>query len=183
MKGLVFVHFLEIVENEYGFEIADEIIESSNLATKGAYTTVGTYDHKELLQLVRKLSQKTQIPVNNLLETLGNKMFKVLSLRYPGFTENMDDVFTLLQNIENIIHVEVKKLYQDAELPQFQHKFLNKNQLELIYSSPRSFSSLAKGLIQGCIDHYAEPVFIKSMEVLCHEKNQVRFIIEKKGVF
>jgi len=181
MKGIIFVHFLEIIENEFGLKMADQIIESSNLSTKGAYTTVGTYDHDELLQLVGQLSRLTKTPVDALLEKFGIKMFTVLSLLYPGFIENMDDVFTLLKNVESIIHVEVKKLYPDAELPQFQHNFRKKNEIELIYSSPRPFESLAKGLIQGCINYYAEPVVIKSMEILCRKKNQIRFVIKKKG--
>lgn len=181
MKGIVFVQFLELVENEFGFEMADEIIESATLATKGSYTAVGTYDHNELIQLVGNLSSRTKIPVNQLTVIFGEKMFKVLSSSHPDFVNNFEDVFSLLKNVEDIIHVEVKKLYPDAELPTFKYSFPEKERMELIYTSPRPFADFAKGLIQGCIAHYAEPVVIKSMETLSHKENQVRFVLEKKG--
>jgi hypothetical protein len=180
MKGIVFVHFLEMVEKEFGFEMADQIIESSQLKTNGAYTTVGTYDHKELLALVTNLSDRTQIPVSQLVNVFGKKMFGILAASLPDMIKEMDDVFSLLENVEKIIHVEVKKLYPDAELPTFKHKRLSRNCMELIYSSPRPFENFAKGLIRGCIDYYSEPVVIKSMETLHSKKNRVRFVIERK---
>ena len=51
MKGIVFVQFVEMVEEKFGLATADRIIEQSKLSTNGAYTSVGTYDHTELLQL------------------------------------------------------------------------------------------------------------------------------------
>ncbi len=48
MKGIVFTNFFEMVEEKIGFELVDQLIEGTELATGGAYTTIGTYDHKEL---------------------------------------------------------------------------------------------------------------------------------------
>jgi Haem-NO-binding len=44
MKGMVFTEFLELVERSWGEELVDELIESCELASGGAYTSVGTYD-------------------------------------------------------------------------------------------------------------------------------------------
>ena len=43
MKGIVFTEFLEMVEEKYGLEMVDDIIENANLQSHGAYTSVGTY--------------------------------------------------------------------------------------------------------------------------------------------
>ena len=48
MKGLVFVEFVEFVEQEYSLEMVDRIIDNSALASGGAYTSVGVYDHREM---------------------------------------------------------------------------------------------------------------------------------------
>lgn len=181
MKGIVFVQFIELVENEFGFEMADEIIESATLATNGSYTAVGTYDHSELIQLVGNLSNRTKIPVSQLMVIFGEKMFEVLTSSHPNLVNNFDGVFSVLKNVEDIIHVEVKKLYPDAELPTFKYSFSEKNRMELIYTSPRPFADFAKGLILGCIAHYDEPVVIKSVETLSQKENQIRFVLEKKG--
>ena len=127
MKGIVFVQFIEMMEKKFGLETADRIIELSELSTNGAYTSVGTYNHTELLQLVSHLSKLKNIPVSNLVRSFGKYMFKMLTDAYPVFLENVDGVFSLLANVEDVIHMEVRKLYPDAELPRFRHRFFEKD--------------------------------------------------------
>ena len=59
MKGMVFTEFLEMVEEKFSPEMAERIIESSELKSSGVYTTVGTYDHHEMITLVISLSRET----------------------------------------------------------------------------------------------------------------------------
>ena len=71
MKGIVFTEFLEMVEDRFSPEIADRIIESSNLSSRGAYTSLGTYDHAEMVRLVSQLSAATGIAPPVLTHTFG----------------------------------------------------------------------------------------------------------------
>ena len=183
MKGIVFVQFIEMVEEQFGLETADRIIEQSEWSTNGAYTSVATYDHTELLQLVLHLSSLTDTPVADLVRSFGKYMFKILTSAYPVFLENVDGVFSLLANVEGVIHVEVRKLYPEAELPGFSHRFPGKNRMGLIYSSPRPFSKFAHGLIEGCIEHFSEPVSIESVENLPGDWNEVRFVLLRAHEF
>ena len=41
MRGIVFTEFLALVEDKFGLEMVDRIIFQSNLASEGAYTTIG----------------------------------------------------------------------------------------------------------------------------------------------
>jgi hypothetical protein len=68
MKGMVFTEFLEMVEDKFGFDTADDIIETSKdkLSTEGIYTAVGTYPHTEIITLVTNLSTVTKISVPKL---------------------------------------------------------------------------------------------------------------------
>ena len=56
MKGIVFTELIEMIENEFSLKIADDIIQRSNLKSKGVYSSIGTYDHKEIFILVKELS-------------------------------------------------------------------------------------------------------------------------------
>ncbi|MCP4964259.1 MAG: hypothetical protein GY926_03390 [bacterium] len=67
MKGVVFTEFVEMVEEKFSPEIAERIIESSDLPSQGIYTAVGTYGHTEMLQLVTRLSEETGIEVPDLV--------------------------------------------------------------------------------------------------------------------
>lgn len=44
-----------MVENQFSPKLLDEIIVECGLASDGAYTAVGTYDHDELIQMVAPL--------------------------------------------------------------------------------------------------------------------------------
>lgn len=52
MKGIVFSEFMDLVEESFGLEMIDELIEQSDLPSGGSYTAVGTYPHGEMLTLV-----------------------------------------------------------------------------------------------------------------------------------
>jgi hypothetical protein len=52
MKGIVFTEFLELVENEFGLEVVQQIIDECELETDGIYTSVGTYSHKDMFNMV-----------------------------------------------------------------------------------------------------------------------------------
>ncbi len=58
MKGIVFTEFLEMVEDKFGLETVDSIIENSNLPSEGIYTSVGTYDFNEMVSLITSLHKK-----------------------------------------------------------------------------------------------------------------------------
>ncbi len=76
MKGIVFTEFLEMVENEFSYEVADKIIEENSLTSNGAYTSVGNYDNKELLMLVSSLSNHINKPVDELVHAYGKYLLK-----------------------------------------------------------------------------------------------------------
>ena len=75
MKGIVFKEFIGMVESAFGEETVEKIIDKSNLESEGAYTSVGTYDHGEILQLVTHLSEECSTSVPDLVKTFGKHPF------------------------------------------------------------------------------------------------------------
>jgi hypothetical protein len=151
MKGVVFTEFLEMVETTFSEEVADKIIDESNLASDGVYTSLGTYDHREMLELVTHLSQETGIPAPNLVKAFGQYLFTRFTIGFPAMFADCPDTFSLLKRIDNYIHVEVRKLYPDAQLPRFQFDDSVPGRLVLEYKSERPFAMLADGLISQSI--------------------------------
>lgn len=158
MKGIVFDEFTEMVEATFGDEMLDDIIDehADELPSGGAYTAVGTYDHSELVTLVVALSEKTNTEVPVLVHAFGLHLAKVFASKFPSFFEECTDTFSFLKKIDNHIHVEVHKLYPDAELPKFSFEELENGSLKLIYESTRGFADLALGLIEGTSKYYGE---------------------------
>ena len=159
MKGIVFTEFLELVENEFGLEIVQRVIDECQLETDGVYTSIGTYSHKDMFKMVGKLSEIKGVPVPALLMVFGEYFFTTLKDKYPVFVEK-PDLFSFLNSIDQYIHPEVLKLYPDAELPRFDAEIKSDNEMLLNYMSSRKMSDLAIGLIKGASKYFKEGVEI-----------------------
>jgi hypothetical protein len=160
MKGVVFTEFLSMVEKQFSADMVDDVIDDAQLHHGGAYTSVGTYPHEEMVSMVVALSHRCGVPVPDLVRAFGEYLFGRFVLTYPSFFHGVDDAFTFLACIEDIIHVEVLKLYPDAELPRFDVEHHDAQRLVMLYQSPRHFEDLAEGLMRGCVAHFGEPILI-----------------------
>ena len=178
MKGIVFTEFLEMVEKTFDYQMVDDMLNSCDLPSNGVYSAVGTYDYSEMLQLITFLHQKTEIPVPELLHKFGGYLFGTFETNYGSFFENEDNAFDFLESIENHIHVEVKKLYPDAQLPTFITDRKDENTLEMIYKSKRKMGDFAFGLIEKTMLKYNETAKILK-ENIAEDGSEVRFTITK----
>lgn len=154
MKGIVFTEFLELVESKFGLETVDDIIFNSNLESNGVYTAVGTYPASEMFQLLEQLSDRTKISKNDLLLVYGEHFFSVIERNYPQFLKMYDDPIMMLASIESHIHVEVQKIYPNAELPTFEVLDKTKNSIELLYKSSRAMHYFGMGLINKTFQYF-----------------------------
>lgn len=177
MKGMVFTEFLEMVESHFGLPVLDRMIEEAAVSSEGAYTAVGTYDYREMVQLVSALSAATAIPVADLIKAFGRHLFERFRQTYPFMFTGVTSAFEFLRNIEHHIHVEVQKLYPDAELPTFIYEEAGPRVLVMVYRSRRPFADLAEGLIQGCITRYGQNIALRRENIEAGAINQVRFIL------
>jgi len=181
MKGIVFTEFLEMVESKFSPELADTIVEGADLPSGGAYTSVGTYDHREMIKLVSCLSQETGISPADLMRTFGLYMFERFYVLFPQYFDGIDTSFQFLERIENYIHVEVRKLYPEAELPSFECDTSQPGCLRLTYRSTRPFAPLAEGLIRGCIAHFREDAEVEVEDRSNGQGTAARFLITQRG--
>lgn len=179
MKGMVFTEFMEMVEADWSLDMVDDIIASSGVASGGAYTSVGTYPHHEIVALVQALSARTEIPVTELIRAYGRHLFKRFSVLYPRFFQGVAGSMDFLAGIEDIIHAEVLKLYPDAELPTFRIE-RGPGRLVLTYISARPFADLAHGLIEGCVTHFGDNVGVRRETPTEGLPGQARFVLENR---
>jgi hypothetical protein len=182
MKGIVFTEFLEMVEDKFSPELADQILEAAELRSGGVYTAVGTYDHHEMIELVSCLSKKTGIDSAELLRSFGAYMFKRFHVLFPDYFNGIEYSFDFLSKIENYIHVEVRKLYPEAELPSFVCDTSQPGRLRLTYRSTRPFAALAEGLIRGCVAHYGEAADIEMEDLSDGSGTAARFLLTRRDV-
>ena len=177
MKGLVFTEFQEMVSQQFGDDMVDDLIDSCELESEGAYTAVGTYDSGELVAMVVELSERTGAEIPALIRAFGHHLGKVFTSKFGDFFAEVESTIEFLKRIDNHIHVEVAKLYPDAELPVFSFDDSDPKRFILNYESTRGFADLAQGLIEETMKHYGENFTIERTDSQEGDKHCCRFVL------
>ena len=178
MKGIVFTEFLELVEEKFGLEMVDKIIYQSELKSEGIYTSVGTYSFSEMLQLLTNLSDNTGISTDDLLLVYAEHFFSLIETIYPGLLATYKSPIEMLASIEDHIHVEVQKIYPDAELPTFVIEEKTENSIIMVYKSSRAMHHFGLGLMNKTFEHFNSSATIV-LEKIKEDGTEVRFIVNK----
>ena len=169
MKGIILSEFVEYIEQELGESAAQKIIDQSELESEGAYSRVGMYDYQELIRLLTNTASQSQRDAGKLLDGFSDHLFAMFKRDYSSFFDGVDNAIEMLMQIDNHIHVEVKKLYPDAELPAFNYSINEQQQLILNYTSPRPLASVAQALVQACLKYFGDHEKLISAE---HSEDQ-----------
>lgn len=178
MKGVIFTEFVDFVTEEYGLMTADHMIEQADLPSKGIYTAVGLYDVRELEMMACRLSELTATPVPMIMRNYGYKLFFTLADQYPAYAA-VGDAFELLASLHEHVHVEIRKLYPKAELPEFTHRMLGPSQMLLVYKSKNGLADLVEGFITGCFDYYRDDAIVSRQDLSGGMGTHVRFTLRR----
>lgn len=181
MKGVVFTEFLDFVGKTFGEDTVEEIIDKSDLESGGIYTAVGFYNYQEIVELVTQLAKHTNKPVPELLQAFGRALLETFISSYPSFFQQSENLFKFLNSIDHQIHVEVKKLYPDAELPKFETLEFSDNHIVMNYRSCRAMGALAEGLIAGAADYYDTEVDVKITTLGDQSGKEIQFEISSQN--
>ncbi|ODS23397.1 hypothetical protein AB835_08915 [Candidatus Endobugula sertula] len=154
MKGAVFIAFNQMIEEQVGVAVWEQLLDEVNPESGGVYTSVEDFPDEELFALVGKLSEIANQPIETLVESFGFYLFDFLNQKYPIFSESESDFFSFLKSIDSVIHKEVRKLYNNANLPELDCEQKSENILIMRYQSPRKLCLLAEGLVRGAAKHY-----------------------------
>lgn len=177
MKGIVFVELLKMAEDMLGEACVDAVLDNTPLESGGAYSAVGNYPCAELTALIAGFSKVTDLPGHELQRIFGHWMMDVFARHYPDFFKANPDALSMLESIETEIHVEVRKLYPESELPGFDARRIAPDQLELIYTSPRPLAPFCHGLIEGCLSHYGTKAEVTSQDRSDTTQTRADFVI------
>jgi len=154
MKGVVFTEFLEFVEQSFDVDMVEDIITDANLPHGGAYTAVGSYPHSEMSLLCGALAVRSGKSVSSLIQEFGHHLSTFFHETFPEYFTQVKDFGDFLESVDQRIHVEVRKLYPDAELPEIEVLERTPEHLRLVYRSSRHLSDLAIGLIEQAATYF-----------------------------
>ena len=180
MKGIVFTELIEMVEATFGLEVADKMLAPEGLSSNGVYTSVGTYDDKDMGVLLSRLGAATGMAGGDLQRAFGGYLFGSFVRGYADMLKGFESTFGLLSRLDDFIHPEVQRLYPDATLPGFEVTHRDDVRLEMYYRSARKMPEFAEGLIQAAAKHFGETVSVQ-WRILDAEEGVFKFQVEKSA--
>lgn len=175
MKGVVFTEFVDFVEANFSVETVDHLLDTADLPSGGVYTAVGTYSSGELVTLARNLAAHVDRPLSELLHGFGQHLFRTFTVAFPQFFVGANSGMDFLERVDGYVHLEVRKLYPDAELPSFQCERRD-GAFVMTYRSALNLPDLAAGLIDGCLAHFGENLKVRR-ETVPAEPQATRFVL------
>jgi len=181
MKGIVFNVLESMVIEKAGMEGWDQLLSTVEPDSLGIYTAGKSYSDEELMALVAAASEQFSIPVPDLVQAFGDYLFDQLARKYPVFLEQEPDFFGFLGSVHDVIHVEVRKLYDEPSLPEFSIQQLAGNTMVMEYRSPRKLCMLAEGLIAGAARHYGVKYQLEHSVCMHKGADHCQFLITQEA--
>jgi hypothetical protein len=164
MKGIIFNLAEDVISERFGEDAWDDLLDAAHL--DGAYTALGNYPDDEMVRLVAAGASRLAVGEFDVLRLLGEGAFPRLAASYPVFVAPHRSTRAFLLTLNDVIHSEVRKLYPDADVPDFGFSEPNADELVLSYESPRRLCALAEGFILGAAHHFRERVDIDQPECM-----------------
>jgi hypothetical protein len=181
MQGSIYTAFSDMIIEKMNMEQWNELLEKTNPPSKGIYTSSQNYDDSELINMVVVLSEKTGITIDNLMESFGNFLFDSLYKTSPANVSQIDNLRDFLLAIDQIIHVEVKRVHPDAYLPKFEYEDGDNGELIMYYSSKRKLCYVCIGLIFGAAKKFNEEITITHPQCMHDGDACCKLMISFKG--
>ena len=153
MKGIIFTMLQDMIEETSDIDVWENMLDKANPESGGIYTSVETYPDAELFALIGALSEIKSTPLNDLIKAFGVFSLHYFAKHYSNFFEGLN-AKQFLMSVEDVIHVEVRKLYPQAGLPTFTYEDPAEDKLIMHYQSPRKLFDFAEGLIAGTAKFY-----------------------------
>lgn len=175
MKGIIFTTLNQMVEEKFGLEFWDKVLLDAKPPSEGIYTAGAFYSDAELFAIIGSISKISNIPVPDLVRSYGEYLFEKLAVYFPELVPQSASLKEFLQSIDRVIHVEVRKLHPNAELPSLQYEDPAPDQLVILYKSPRKLCMLAEGLMKGAAQHFNEKINITEPNCMHKDADHCRF--------
>ena len=154
MKGIIFNLFEDFVTENFGLEVWGDVLETANPQSGKVFIAPKTYPDEDFLSLVSATVQIKDIDLSITVKSFGKFAFDKLANRYKEFLTPHKSAKEFLLSMNSVIHVEIKKLFEGSEPPEFTYEDTAENKLTMHYSSKRKLCVLMEGFLEGVADYY-----------------------------
>ena len=180
MKGVVFKHFESFVVDSFGEELYETVLGEAELGSDGVFLGPETYPDADLFALVGKVLEKTGLELPAALQAFGRFLFDALADGAPVYLEG-HDLRSFLESVDSVIHVEVRKLFPDAETPEIEFQDAGPATFVMRYRSSRQLCHLFRGLLEGSAARFGEKIDYRESDCMLHGADACEFRVQVAG--
>jgi len=103
MNGFVFNAYVRMVEEDFGINVINYVMENSSLKSGGEYTSVDSYDYREIIKMNKTLATYTSIPGKQLMNAFGVYFFRLMKSRedFSNLNKPEDFIDRFVEFIQN----------------------------------------------------------------------------------
>jgi hypothetical protein len=159
MKGVMFNLLEAFVSEAFGDDAYEQILAACPLHARGPHVGPATYPDADLMAIAGAACAQLGVSLDAALHAFGTFAAPRLAARVPVFLEGHLHPRSFLSTIDDIIHVEVRKLDPDAQPPRIVcTDGETPDELYLSYASRRQLCPLLLGLIEGTGAIFGVPI-------------------------
>lgn len=160
MRGIIFKAYTEFIKERFDSKTLDKILQSDDYPNNGGFSAIGNYKTSYMISLINNTTHLFQSSKNEIIKQFGKFAFGYLFNRFKKLYDEENDIlnlknaFDFLENLNRLHFTELKKLYPNANFPEFGIERVDNEHIILEYSSFRDLPYLTYGLIEGCLEYY-----------------------------
>lgn len=157
MHGLIHLQLQRFVESRHGAEGWRELNRRAGLESQ-VITALQSYPDEHVTRLVTEAVGLTGMPAAELLEAFGRFLAPVYLSVYGSLVKPDWRTLELLENTERTMHRVVRVRQPGAAPPELSVERTSPKEVLVTYGSQRRLCAVARGIIRGVAEHYAEQV-------------------------
>lgn len=161
MKGTVVATWIQTAKTLWGENIVQTAMEQNGWEPDRLFLPLEDVEDAAVDRFMDLLSRAQNISKATLWYEIGRDNVRTFSQVYPSFFKGKT-LYTFLASMYDV-HVEVVKMVAGAKPPILEMKPISSHEAIFSYDSPRGMQDYFRGLIQGAVEFFHEPL---SMDVL-----------------
>jgi predicted hydrocarbon binding protein len=159
MHGIIFSELRKYAETKHGSGTWSALLKQANLGNK-VYLPLHEYPDAEVVALVSAASAMTGQTVPTVLEDFGEFIAPALMKMYGHLMRLEWKTIDVIDNTEGTVHTVVRANNPGANPPNLKTVRLGKDEVTLIYTSPRQMCALAIGIGRGLAKYFEETIAV-----------------------
>ena len=167
MHGMVFAELRNYAETNHGKGTWDALLRNAGLQGK-TYLQVQEYPDMELVALVKAASSMTGLPVAKVLEDFGQFIVPALLKMFGHLLLAEWRTIDVIEHTETTVHRVVRVRNPGANPPKLQTVRRGRDEVVVVYASPRQMCAFAIGIGKGLAMHFGENVV--ATQTMCMHK-------------